>query len=446
MCDCDRLATRRLFLQRGLALLAVAPTVPSFIDRTVMAMTNAEDGSLTQQATGKDGKILVVVQLSGGNDGLNTVIPYGDDYYHRARPTLGHDAKAVIPLSDYLGLHPNLTGFKSIYDEGRLAIVQGVGYPNPNRSHFRSMDIWQTAEPDKDVPTTGWLGRYFDNACSGTDPKVGINIGEQEPLAMHGDRVHPMSFERPESYRYNGADRVDYLKLNQPLANHGPLTMMPQAGRPISHSYLAPKVAPPQPVLTAAGQLDFLSRTAMDAQASSDQILRIVQNHREATTYPPNEFGNSLRTVAAMIGGGLTTRVYYVSLGGFDTHANERNRHDLLMTQLSAGIKAFWADMQSQGNNDRVLMMTFSEFGRRVEQNASGGTDHGAAAPMFLIGPALKPGLVGNHPSFQDLDQGDLKYAIDFRSVYATVLQNWLQTPSKPILGQQFPTLDALKA
>ena len=184
----------------------------------------------------------------------------------------------------------------------------------------------------------------------------------------------------------------------------------------------------------------------MDAQGSSDQILRIVQNHQEATTYPPNEFGNSLRTVAAMIGGGLTTRGYYVSLGGFDTHANERNRHDLLMTQLSAGIKAFWADMQSQGNDDRVLMMTFSEFGRRVEQNASGGTDHGAAAPMFLIGPALKPGLVGNHPSFQDLDQGDLKYAIDFRSVYATVLQSWLQTPSKPILGQQFPTLDVVKA
>jgi uncharacterized protein (DUF1501 family) len=179
----------------------------------------------------------------------------------------------------------------------------------------------------------------------------------------------------------------------------------------------------------------------MDAQLSSDDILRMTSRHDGPAAYPPNQFGNGLKTIAAMIAGGLPTRVYYVSLTGFDTHANERGRHDQLMQQFAQGVSAFWKDLAKQKNDDRVLMMTFSEFGRRVEQNASGGTDHGAAAPMFLIGPKLHTGVVGNHPSLKDLDNGDLKFHIDFRSVYATVLQNWLNTPSKPILGNQFPLL-----
>jgi uncharacterized protein (DUF1501 family) len=439
------LSTRRLFLQKGLALLAAAPTVPSFIDRTVMAMSDPLDASLTQQTSGKDGKILVVVQMSGGNDGLNTVIPYADDHYHSARPTLGHDASKVIRLTDYIGLHPNLTGFKELFDDARLAIIQGVGYPNPNRSHFRSMDIWQSADPEHEVVTSGWIGRYFDNTCVGADPRIGISLGDQQPVAMHGEHVRTLSFERPEAYRYNGRDAQRYLKLNQLVA--GPATAPAVSVAPVeNHSYVASRaIAKAAPAVTAASQLDFLSRTAMDAQASSDQILRIVQNHREAGTYPAGEFGNGLRTIAAMIGGGLPTRVYYIALSGFDTHANERARHDQLMTQLSGGIKAFWADMKAQNNGDRVLMMTFSEFGRRVAQNASGGTDHGTAAPMFLIGPKLNPGINGQHPSLADLDQGDLKYKIDFRSVYATVLQSWLNTPSKPILGQQFPMMNVLR-
>ena len=214
---------------------------------------------------------------------------------------------------------------------------------------------------------------------------------------------------------------------------------------PPDHSYIKRVVKKVEPI-TAQSQLDFLSRTAMDAQVSSDQILRITANHDGPQPYPQNEFGNGLRTIAAMIAGGLPTRVYYVSLAGFDTHANEKARHDKLMTDLSQGVGAFWADLKNQNTADRVVMMPYSEFGRRVEPNASGGTDHGAAAPMFLLGPSLKPGMYARHPSLTDLDQGDLKYEVDFRNVYASVLQGWMDTPSKPILGEQFRTLDMFKA
>ncbi len=430
------MSTRRIFLQRGLALLAAAPTIPTFLDQTMLALAKDADGALTQRPTGKDGKILVVVQLSGGNDGLSTVVPHGDDTYYRVRPWIGHDPKTVLKINDYIGLHPNLGPLKELFDNGRLAVLQGVGYPNPNRSHFRSMDIWHSAQPDREVAQNGWLGRYFDNTCSGCDPHVGVAVGAQLPLAMQGDRVTPLSFDRPESYRYTGRDQEHYLALNKK-----------DGVAPTTAPTTQPKIvkAKHEIEITPASQLDFLHRTAMDAQVSSDDIMRMTRNH-QFTGYPPNEFGTGLRTVAAMIEGKLPTRVYYVSLGGFDTHAGERGRHDNLMTQLAQGIGAFWKDLKQQGNDDRVLMMTFSEFGRRVAQNASGGTDHGTAAPMFMIGKGVKEGVVGKHPSLTDLDQGDLKYNLDFRSVYATVLQNWLDTPSKPILGDQFPLLKVLKA
>ncbi|MGD0137467.1 MAG: DUF1501 domain-containing protein [Tepidisphaeraceae bacterium] len=418
-------STRRIFLQRGLTLLAVAPTIPTFLDQTVMALSDPFDSKLTQQTTGKDGKILVVVQLSGGNDGLSMVIPYGDDVYYQARARISHPAKDILKINDYLGLHPNLTGLKNLYDNGDLAIVQGVGYPNPNRSHFRSMDIWQSAEPERQQPSTGWIGRYFDNTCPGCDPHVGVAIGDALPLAMQGEKVLPLSFERPDSYRYNGRDKADYVKLNQA-------------------DLQGSAILPPKTV-TAQNQLDFLHRTAMDAQLSSEEILRLTRNHSSPAAYPANEFGNGLKTIAAMIAGGLPTRVYYVALGGFDTHVGQLARHDALMKQLSDGLSAFWQDLKQQGNQDRVLAMTFSEFGRRVQENASNGTDHGAAAPMFVMGTSIKQGIVSPHPSLTDLDQGDLKYLVDFRSVYASMLQNWLNTPSKPILGDQYPLLPLVK-
>jgi uncharacterized protein (DUF1501 family) len=430
------LSTRRLFIQQGLSLLAASTTIPTFIDQTMAAIAQQADGSRVQQPTGKDGKILVVIQLSGGNDGLNTVVPYGDDAYYRARPAIGHDAKTVLKINNYIGLHPNLAPLKEIWDDGKMAIMQGVGYPNPNRSHFRSMDIWQSAEPDRDVADSGWLGRYFDNTCSGSDPHIGVAMGATLPLAMQGERVTPLSFDRPDSYRYTGRDQEHYLELNH---KDGVEPAAAPSSQPAKPTIVRAKH---EIEVTPASQLDFLHRTAMDAQVSSDDILRMTRTHQSPVAYPGNEFGQGLKTVAAMIQGGLPTRVYYVSLGGFDTHAGERGRHDNLMTQLAQGISAFYKDLKDQQNQDRVLMMTFSEFGRRVAQNASGGTDHGTAAPMFMIGSGLKQGLAGKYPSLTDLDQGDLKYNLDFRSVYATVLQNWMDTPSKPILGQQFPTLN----
>lgn len=435
-------STRRIFLQRGLTILAAAPTVPAFLDHTVMALANPLDVKNTQQASGKDGKILVVVQLAGGNDGLSTVIPYADDAYHRARPAIGHDPKTVLKVTDYIGLHPNLTNFKSLYDDGQLGIVQGVGYPNPNRSHFRATDIWTSAQPEKEQASSGWVGRYFDNTCSGEDPHVGVAIGGQLPLAMQGERIRPLSFERPESYKYNGRDVEDYLALNNAKPEE---VASAEAVKPSAASKLYKPAQKKVEPITESQQLDFLQRTAMDAQVSSNEILRLTRGH-SGESFGRDQFSSSLQTVAAMIRGGLPTRVYYVSMGGFDTHAGERGRHDTLMKQLNDGIGAFWADLKKNGCDDRVLMMTFSEFGRRVQQNASGGTDHGAAAPMFVMGKNIKQGVIGKHPSLTDLDQGDLKYNVDFRSVYASILQEWLETPSKPILGQQFPLLPVVKA
>ena len=427
----NQLSTRRLFLQKGMTLVAAGATIPTFLDQTVLAVANPEDSSRTQQPTGKDGKILVVVQLSGGNDGLSTVVPYADDTYHRLRPVIAHKVETIHKINDYIGLNPNLGPVADLLQKGKASIIQGVGYPNPNRSHFRSMDIWQSARPDNETESSGWLGRYFDNTCSGSDPKpidpkIGISIGQQLPLAMTGERVRPIAFERTDAFRYNGPDRERYEQLNKAAA----VTNSGSA----SHN------------LTSNSRLDFLHRTAMDAQVSSDRVLKIMREYTTTATYPGGEFGQGLHAVAAMIHGELPTRVYYVSLGGFDTHAGERTRHDNLMKQFADGIQAFWKDMEAHGNDQRVLMMTFSEFGRRVAENASHGTDHGTAAPMMLFGAGVRPGVHGKHPSLTDLDQGDLRYTTDFRSVYASVLEQWLDAKSEPVLGKRFDPAPILRA
>jgi uncharacterized protein (DUF1501 family) len=443
----DTVHTRRSFIQRSMAFLAVSPTVPTFLHNAMLSIASPADAALIQQPSGTDGKILVVVQLSGGNDGLNTIVPYADDAYHRARGSLAFAPDRVLKMNEYLGMHPNLGPLKALYDDGKMSVLQGVGYPNPNRSHFRSMDIWQTAQPEKEVVINGWLGRYFDATCSGNDPHVGVCIGETAPVAMKGDRITALSFDRPESYRYNGSDTERYMKLNTPADPSASAEPEPAPVAPSPRGRAGRNVPAPIPEVTADQQLEFLTRTAMDAQLSSDQILRVTRAHNPAgINYPGGGFGQGLRTIAAMIRGGLPTRVYYVSLGGFDTHAGQAGRHDQLMNQFAQGVSAFWADMKQQKNDQRVLMMSFSEFGRRVAQNASGGTDHGAAAPMFLFGPCVQDqGLVGRHPSLTDLDQGDLKYGIDFRSVYASILETWLEAPSKPILGQQFRTMPIIR-
>jgi len=442
--------TRRLFMQRSMAMLAAVPTVPLFLDSTAHAMTALlDDGFKLDQNSGSDGKILVIVQLSGGNDGLNMVIPFGDDAYYKARPSLGKNPNEVLKLDNYLGLHPNLSPLKSLFDDGSMTILQGVGYPNANRSHFRSMDIWHSAQPDKEYATSGWLGRYFDACCSGTDPKaeptpvgkdgmMGVSIGEVQPLSMRGERVMPVNFESAGAFRYRGSDRDGFARLNDtslgvPVSPED----APTGWRDVRRNRLGNP--------TEGEQIDFISRTALDALANSDRIAEVTRNFQPTMEYPRGEFGEGLRTVAAMIAGELPTRVYYVSLGGFDTHANQAGRHDQLMAVLAQGINAFWQDMMAQKNDQRVMLMTFSEFGRRVSQNGSGGTDHGAAAPVMLFGSRVKQGVLGKHPSLTDLDAGDLKFSIDFRNIYASLLENWLDVPSKPILGRQFETARLVK-
>lgn len=415
--------TRRMFLQQGLTLASMATTVPWFVQRSAHSMM-LPFGSETSSRPGvPEDRVLVVVQLGGGNDGLNTVVPFGDDRYYNTRPTLaipapgrGAAGQAALQLDDAsgVGLHPSMAGFKELIDEGVASIVQGVGYPNPNRSHFTSMDIWHTATTD--ATGTGWLGRYYDNHCCGSpEADHAVAIGRTAPLALIGDQHKPVSFESADLFRWIGADLHD--DLEDPYQR-------------INRSGAAREVDPDS-------QLAFLMRTALDAQVSSDRIRDAV-SRQPLVPYPGGSLSQQLQTVAAMIRAELSTRVYYVTLGGFDTHAGQANPHRQLLSQLSGSLNSFYKDLKAQGNSSRVLTMVFSEFGRRVSQNASGGTDHGTAAPMYFIGDMIKPGLLGQHPSLADLDQGDLKFNVDFRSVYSGVLSDWMKAPAGEILGGEF--------
>ncbi len=438
----NTLHTRRAFLRTSMLGAAAAWSLPLFLEKTFLALDAQAADSMIQTVTGKDGPILVVLQLAGGNDGLNTVIPYADDAYHRARAVIGIGADKAIKLTDYVGLNPKLVGLKALYDEGHLSVIQGVGYPNPNRSHFRSTEIWQTASDADKTEAYGWLGRYFDSCCKGADPTVGVAIGTNEmPQSFTAATPTGVSFSRPEQYRWvNGGRPADadstealYKELNQPEDTTG-RSLDENDGGSIG-------------MISGAGNqdnsnpLDFLQRTALDAQLSSDKIIEISKKFKPAVEYPKGPLADSLSLVGRMIAGGLPTRVYYVSQGGYDTHTNQVNTHDRLMGELSDGLTAFCADLKAQGNFGRVTLMTFSEFGRRVTQNASNGTDHGAAAPMFVLGGGVKPGLFGKYPSLTELYQGDLVYNVDFRSVYATILEKWLKAPSQAVLGKKFPLM-----
>ncbi len=435
------LHTRRTFLRTSALGAAACWTLPIFLEKTFFTLNAMAADSLTQTVTGKDGTILVVLQMAGGNDGLNMVVPFADDAYYKARPKLGLAADGVLKLGAYAGLNGKLTGLKALFDEGHLSVIQGVGYPNPNRSHFRSTEIWQTASDADRNANEGWLGRYFDNCCAGADPTVGVSIGDQMPQAFAARKPTGITFSRPEQYRFESsesnsgrmsAEEFFFRQLND--ANGGEEAPAPAAeGASISALNGHNK--------SDVGTLDFLQRTALDAQLSSDKILAIARKSKSTIPYPPGQLAASLNIIGRMIAGGLPTRVYYASQGGFDTHAGQINSHERLMGELDAAISAFTADLKEQGNFNRVLLMTFSEFGRRVSENANGGTDHGAAAPMFVLGGAAKPGLFGKYPSLTDLDRGDLKFNTDFRSVYGTILDQWLKAPSQVVLGRKFPSL-----
>jgi uncharacterized protein (DUF1501 family) len=393
---------------------------------TVVSLGGAVPGVLEaagRRLAGSSGeRILVMVQLSGGNDGLNTVVPYADDAYARNRFSLRLGAGQVLRLDDYLGLHPRLTGLHELWEEQKLAIVQGVGYPNPNRSHFESMDIWHTALTGTPVSGTGWLGRWLDasvpvEAQSAWALHVG---GGKQPLALAGERVRVPSISSPDLFRLLAADDAALLERIESAS---------AASRDSSGDLL-----------------NFLARSTTTAITSSQQVQAALSNDRGRANYPGRGLARQLRTVAQLIEANLGTRIYYLTLDGFDTHADQADAHAGLMNELGTSVRAFLNDIDGRGHGDRVTLAVFSEFGRRVRENASQGTDHGAAAPMFVAGGAVSAGLLGRYPSLTDLDDGDLKYTVDFRSVYAGLLQDWLGCETDGVLGDSYQPLKLFKS
>ena len=359
-------------------------------------------------------RILVVIQLSGGNDGLNTVVPYRDELYAKARPKLGIPTSQVIKLNDDLGLHPALRAIETQLSEDRFSIIQGVGYPSPNRSHFESMDIWHSCHPKKDRSQSGWLGRWLTEQSSGaTSDSPAIHLGSEPlPLACLERGVQVPSLAS-----------LEQMRLKAKLEAGQDKEMQQESGSKTQES---------------GSLLDFVSTSTVSALQVSQRLDTILAQPDASGDFPKTGLGEKLRAVSRLILSGLKTRVYYVTLDGFDTHANQPDVHASLLKQWADALTAFLSRLEQTGQRERVLVMTFSEFGRRVSENASLGTDHGAAAPMFLAGPKLPKAIHGIQPDLSDLEDGDLRYKIDFRSVYASVLERWMWTDSRRALDGDY--------
>jgi uncharacterized protein (DUF1501 family) len=395
----------------GLSVVSLSGTIPAFMSKFAYA-----DVPSTQPVSNDN--ILVVVQLSGGNDGLNCVVPYGVDDYYKARPVIGIKDR-LQKLNETLALNPGMVAFKKLFDDGKLAVINGCGYPEPNRSHFRSMEIWQTASPDGHVGS-GWLGHYLDHCCRGTNNLLeAVNIGSQLPTALVADSAPVPSISSLEDFQVhvdNGVPAPDQKTEQQILATLNDLR-------------------------NASPALQFLARQATNAIVSAEQIRKLASGYKPDANYPPG-LGQQLRLIAQIINANFGTKLYYCEVGGFDTHSNQVQQHEQVLQQVASSIAAFYQDLTAKGFADKVTIMCFSEFGRRVQQNDSNGTDHGAAAPMFIIGGKVKGGLHGEYPSLSDLDGGDLKYNVDFRRVYATLLEKWLNADSSVVLGNKFESMD----
>jgi uncharacterized protein (DUF1501 family) len=397
--------TRRDFL-RSSTLIALASTVPGFLAQTARAARPE-----------RDGRILVVVQLDGGNDGINTVVPVADEGYAKHRKLLRLPAAQLVKVNDEVGLHPAMTSAGKLLESGRLAIVQGVGYPNPSRSHFESMAIWQTARFDPDDRNgLGWVGRALDGSeqrVGGAPDAVFAGAGTL-PVALRGRRAVASSLSRPEDF------------------------------------VLAPG-AKPNRVASEEAKNDlagFIQRSALDAFATADRMADVLHAGDDSAAYPATDLAGQLRLLARLIKADAGTRVFYTRQGGYDTHANQLATHGSLLGELAGALKAFLDDLAAAKLAERVVVLAFSEFGRTVKENSSGGTDHGTSGPVFLAGPGIKAGFVGTTPSLMDLDPkaGDLRLSVDFRRVYGTVLEEWLGLPSKEALGESFERLPLFRA
>lgn len=419
---------RRDFLARSLkasTLLACAPAVPQFLAATARAAEND-----------KEGNILVVLEMGGGNDGLNTVIPFADDLYHKARPTLRMQKKDTIKLNDHIGLHNAMASLRPMVDGKELAVVQGVGYPNPDRSHFESMDIWQSADLQRSTQS-GWLGRAVPSLFDKKGSIPALQIGSGLPLALQGGAGGVVSLNQQAPYK---------LDLGKDAARHSPRRKLIEE--------LGGKEE-------AAGDdlQSFVRRRQVQTYTTLDKLREALDADKKDQKQPQQpqfvtgdpQFGqsstlsNNLNLVARLIKQGFGTRVYYVAVDGFDTHAQQADKHRELLGRVANAISGFFTALRSDDHAKRVVLMTFSEFGRRVKENGSRGTDHGAGSCMFVAGPAVNGGPIGEHPKLDDLDSGDLRHTIDFRRVYATLLDQWLGVDSRVVLSGQFNHVPLLK-
>jgi uncharacterized protein (DUF1501 family) len=404
---------RGRFLIGALSGLTVAANADSFFAKALAQPV------LPGLPSGVDERVLVIVNLQGGNDGLNTIVPHGMQEYYRYRPTLGIAQSDVLQINDKVGFNPEMRSLKSMYDAGNVAIVQGAGYPQPDHSHFRSTEIWQTAAPER-FESTGWIGRFLDESGLPSENLFNaVAVAPVLPEVMISRKTDVPAIAALQGYGLTSDKRADTRTAFASLIQDDRV--------PFRSPYLA----------TVAEIEDH-------AQRGSEELPKLVAGYTASGTYPATAIGRSLSLAAQIIGSRLGTRVIYVQHGSFDTHAGQKPTQDRLLRELSDGLKAFYDDLAAHGNDKRTLTITFSEFGRRVAENGSRGTDHGEAAPMFLVGGGIKGGLYGEHPSLDVLDNGDVKYTVDFRSVYATVIEKWFGRPTDGIIAGSFPTLSLL--
>jgi uncharacterized protein (DUF1501 family) len=410
-----RSCCRRDFLARGLYGIGIGAALPVFLSRTSAALTAQALGGTSVER--RPERILVVLELSGGNDGLNTVVPYRDPAYYRARPHLGIPDREVLKVDDHFGFHPSLVGFERLYKDGRMAVVHGCGYEHPSLSHFSSMSYWHTGVPNGGEPL-GWLGRLADDHYNPHTRNLIVNIGTSQSLAVRSGKHSPLVFDDPARFRREGTD-VEKQALDV-LSG---------------------------PRITSNPMLEFLAGTARNAADSADFVRQTSAAYRTPVDYGiGNAFGGGLQRVAALIAAGMQTRLYYVVYQGnsFDTHVQQADVHNRLLMYTADAVRAFMQDVDRIGRADDVAVMMFTEFGRRVEENGSLGTDHGTATPMFVFGKHVKGGFYGRPPSLTDLDDGNLKMTTDFRRVYATMIKEWLgYDDTDALLKGSFDTLGA---
>jgi uncharacterized protein (DUF1501 family) len=411
---------RRVFLQQIAQSAGRVPSLnPLSFGPRILDLTNLVP---IDQVQNLNNRTLVVVQLSGGNDGLNTLVPYSQQEYYNNRPTLALSKSDVLQLDGNVALHPNMTGLQSLYNNNHVAVVQGAGYPNPNRSHYESMAIWQTAAPDQSYHT-GWLGRYLDNAHSVDSTTSAVELDALLSPTVVGANQRAMAIQNLQTFKV------------QPLTK----TQSPSTAESTIKSLDSIQCSSCQEYNNL---VNAMMEAGLDALTASDIVQQASANYQTSVQYPKNDFSNRLKLAAQVVTSSLKPTIVYLQIGGFDTHAVQANTQANLLKTMSDGIAAFYQDMDSKGKANDTLIMTFSEFGRRVKENGSKGTDHGTAEPMFLVGGGVNGGLYGTYPSLSNLDSnGDLQYTVDFRQVYATVLQDWLGADPTQILNSQFQKL-----